>query len=494
MRLLTFAKASLLLLTINMTCFYSQIEAEIVLPPEPMGGTPIYAAINDNDQAASVYLNGTSVESKYSPGDLSWAAAVVISNPTTFKFAADIAIDNTTTALAAWFEFDGSTNNVLVNQSVAGSWGTELILDSDVVTGELKIAMNGSGGGVVSWSTNTLNETHASFYNAGAWAPFQVLGIGGNLPRTAYSANGDAAVAWINGNNLYVATSIGFTWQPAVIVDASAFPGYIPEIGMDANGNAIVMWTSTGLTLNSSRFDKNTSTWSSPQSFGNTVQPSLVSLAVAPDGTAIVAFTNFTGNFEVNYSHFDGVTWDSPTFIALGISNAAAIDSLGNGVVAWSSTDSTQLFTAKLPVGSAVLDTPILVTSGTGIGLYSVGLSSSSGTELVAWRSVANTFTTFIVFALPPPTPPTGITGSVCKNSFAMQSDRVHIINWSPSLDPETVSYYIYRNDVLISIVPATGPFTFYDHNRTKGSPDTYTVYAVNAEGTLSTPVSITLN
>ncbi|MCH9627949.1 MAG: hypothetical protein S4CHLAM2_15980 [Chlamydiales bacterium] len=53
--------------------------------------------------------------------------------------------------------------------------------------------------------------------------------------------------------------------------------------------------------------------------------------------------------------------------------------------------------------------------------------------------------------------------------------------------------YRIYRNGVLIGIVPMAGPFTFEDHNQSVGQTSTYTVEALNAGGIVVYARSITL-
>ena len=191
-------------------------------------------------------------------------------------------------------------------------------------------------------------------------------------------------------------------------------------------------------------------------------------------------------------TQYNGTSWSTPEAIAPATIATVTMDSVGNALIGWSS--GVELFVAYLPLGGT-LGAPVTIPSNS-VGTIDLALSSGSTTGVVSWTTeigeiFSNSFATFVIFA---PTPPLGITGSVCKNNFATMSDRVHIINWIPSTDPTTVAYYIYRNGVLISIVPATGPFTFYDHNRVKGSPDTYTIYAVNAGGDLSSPVSITLD
>jgi hypothetical protein len=503
-RLGAFTKAFLLLLTINLSCFCPQIEAATVLAIEPMGTTEsfkIAVAVDDNNNAVTVYDDINHLEnSRYSPGNFLYEPSVVISDNIPFKGDGDVAMDGSSTALAIWAGNDGvSTNTIETNTLTGGVWGTPSILETSLL-GNLvspSVSMNGSGDGVAVWIDSNTNQVHASFYT-GTWAPFQLVGTAGDAGNGSivdYSTNGTAAVAWshfdLGINDIFATTFNGLIWLPETQLDNSG--NSFPDIGIDASDNAIAIWDGNFVQdVKWSRFDG--VTWSIPQVLSLASGNGDPHIAVAPNGTAIAIWPDSTNTLQI--SQFNGTTWSVPVPVAPATDSAIAMDSAGNAIIGWSIND--QLYVANLPLGG-VLSEITLVTSG-GLDIFQIDLALSLGTNtgVVGWREGGpeggDTFATFVLFALPAPTPPLGITGSVCNNSFAMQSDRVHIISWDPSTDPLTVAYYIYRNGVLISIVPASGPFTFYDHNRKKGSPDTYTVYAVNAEGTLSTPVSITLN
>ncbi len=488
------AKASLLLLTMNVACFSSYCEGATVFPETPMGtpsSTEIAVAADDSDNAVAVFTNGNLIEARYSPGNQTWQPNVTISDNNVFKDSPDVAMDGSSTALAVWRASDG----IETNRLVAGVWGTPEALEgptADLLTPPF-VAMNGSGGGVAAWSNLSLSEIHASFFTAGAWAPFEVIGTSGADTRVAYSTNGDAAVIWRDGSDIYTALSIGLTWQPFTVIDSTG--GNIPDIGIDATGNAIAIWSGNNVadTL-VSIWDG--ATWSAPQTISEASGNSSPQIAVAPNGTAVAIWTDATQDIQL--SQFNGTSWTVPVIIGNNDSDpdpSISMDSTGNAIIAYVTND--EVFNRLLPLGGTLGDPVLVASEDEDIIVLDVALSSGSLMGVPAWGIVEFdvgffTFATFVLFDLAPPPPV--ITGSVCKNSFAMQSDRVHIINITPSTDPTVVSYYIYRNGVLIGIVPATGPLTFYDHNRHKGSVDTYTVYAVTSGGVFSEPASITLD
>lgn len=84
------------------------------------------------------------------------------------------------------------------------------------------------------------------------------------------------------------------------------------------------------------------------------------------------------------------------------------------------------------------------------------------------------------------------LQGTSVVNKFLSGTDRVHILTWSPSQDPNIGDYHIYRDGVEIAVIPASGPYYYEDHNRTS-FPETYTVTAFNVDHTQSSFETITL-
>lgn len=498
-RLNAFTKASTLLLTMNLAFFTPQSEAATVLSVTDMGtniSTSIATAADNNNNIVTVFPNGELIQSRYSPGNGLWEPNVTISDAILVKDFPDVAMDATSTALAVWIGNFLGDFTVESNRLSGGLWELPVVLEGPT-TDELlspSVAMNGSGGGVAAWINNTSGRTHASFYNAGAWTPFQDLGDGDIEPKTAYSPIGNAAAVWgfSGDSSINASTSVGFVWQTTIQLDLTADGP--PDVGMDASGNAIAVWLGNdpNFDVKWSRFDG--LAWSPAAVLSLASGNFDPKIAVAPNGTAIAVWPDAGNNIQI--SQFNGTVWSVPAAIAPGTSASITMDSLGNALIGWISSFD-EIFNAYLPLGG-ILSPPALVTTASE-DLFSLdlALSSASKTGVTAWHlsvPLDEENFTFAALTLFQPLPSGGITGSVCSNNFATQVDRVHIISWAPSTDPTTVSYYIYRNGALISIVPVTGPFTYYDHNRCKGTPDTYVVVAVDAQGIQSAPVSITLD
>lgn len=497
MRFSSFKKAILLILTFNLSFFYTSCESVTVLPPTNMDGTALVAADN-NSNAVAVYQDSAGlISARYSPGNLTWEPAVIISDAIQTKVNLDVAMDASSTALAIWRGINLGNFTIETNRLSGGVWGVPQVLEGPTANPLVSpsIAMNGSGDGVAAWVNVTLNEVHASFFISGVWQPFQVIGTSQGGPLSiSFSANGNAVVLWNETatNSTFAVTSTGLTWQTPTLLDSVSVSSI--SVGTDANGNSIAMWSIPGSDLKWSRFDNGLSTWSVPQILDTLLQPG-VSVVVAPNGNAVAIWIISNGGvFDVYYSQFNGTTWSLPTFLAQGWRPAITMDSNGDTLLGWVDFPIAKTFyAARLPLGG-VLEPSFIVSTGADTFSTNLALSSGSSLGIAAFQTFNGTFQNFATFILFDPSPSTGIFGRVCKNNFAMQSDRVHIIKWDPSSDPTTVAYNIYRNGVLLSQVPSTGPFTFYDHNRKKGCPNTYTVFAVNALGVQSSPVTITLD
>jgi len=89
-----------------------------------------------------------------------------------------------------------------------------------------------------------------------------------------------------------------------------------------------------------------------------------------------------------------------------------------------------------------------------------------------------------------PPSPPTNLKGVRIKDQFALQTDLINRLTWTPSPSAGVVGYQITRNGQLIATVPSS---TYEDHDRKKKEVDVYTVKAVSINGLVSSSVTVTV-
>lgn len=462
----------------------------------------IVVAADNSNNAIAVLIDGDEVRASYLTNGGPWGPLVTLSTTTAVDYeGVSVAMDATGTALAAWID---DTNNLVETAYFSGgSWSTPTPAPLDSTTNEFdttSVAMDGLGKGLAVWSEL---DIRASFFSGGTWTPFVNIGTGvySNNITASYSPNGSASAVWghfdFGVNDIYANTYNGTTWQGLINLDTD--PTQNPDAGIDDLGNTIAIWSSgTGLSnIVTRRF--NGVTWSPAQTIsaapGNLGRPRI---AVAFDGTAVAVWTDAGNNIQM--SLFNGTTWSAPIFV-VGASQEPRVtmDDSGNALIGWV-TLGNDLYYARLPKGSSTLDSVTFIRTAPPIAddidVLDLALSNASSIGFAVWAEqnevASDTFGTFSLFA-PLVSPPLGIFGSTCNNKFASQSDRVNTIVFVPSVDPDVVVYQISRNGVLIATVLSSGPYTYFDHNRCKGVPDTYTVVAVDGAGNVSSPVTITI-
>lgn len=413
----------------------------------------------------------------------------------------DIATDATGTALLVWSDI---TSNAIFSAYFNGTlWVIPTPFPIDIVSSgssaNPQVAMDGSGNGVAIWADTggitPPGDIIVSFFDPTtiSWGPLQTLnpaGTGGWFPNIDLSGNGTAVAVWTDAaNNVVVSNYNGVTWSAIPqIVGINAF---IFDTQIDADGNALTLWVDLVTEEIFSSFF-NGSSWSAPENVSDGIGIPLGSFDfdMAPNGYAIAVWADGPAGY---YSEFIGGTWTAPLAFASDVRNTTvAVDSNGNSLIVYNQTiGNGAAFSIYKPIGGPLgLPDPlgtdaetmrvvIAALSDNGRGFVDGGNFGDSN------QSVVGTYT---LLTIPSPL----ITGRTCKNNFATQSDRIHIISFVPSSDPSVFAYYLTRNGVLIAILPATGPFFFEDHNRCR-STDVYSITAVTTCGNASTPSVVIL-
>lgn len=498
----TLVKTSLMLL-LSLSWAEAVIVSNVTQFTTDLLSRTINIGTDNKDNFIAVFNDAGVVYGTNSIAGTMWTLPVPLSTGDAGICCSDVAMDQTSTGLAIWSVVDGGNYDLFTSFYSGGVWTPILTPLDSIVFFQFRpsIAMNGMGQGIAGWNDPNVTEARASFFNAGVWSPFQVIGVGNGGMDVAYSPNGTAVASWVHFDlgisDLWANIFNGIAWIGPTLLDAAA--GSFPDVGIDANGHAFVIWRADSDTnIKVSRF--NGVSWSTPVILSSAasgfVDPKI---AVDLDGTAIAVFVDISGTLF--YSKFNGAAWQAPVPFANSLNDldtlGITMDDQGDALIAWAAPGN-QLFAALFPK-NGVLQPPVFIRQAVrvigghgGGGNLEPALSSLSTLGSIVWtegfdEGESDSFGVFIAFA---PTPPTNLVGTTCITGF----DRVNIIKWTPSIDPTVVSYNVYRDDILIATVPATGPFAFFDHNRCTGVPSTYAVTAVNDLGIESTPVTITLN
>lgn len=419
----------------------------------------------------------------------------------------DIAMDNSGRAIAIWSNNLG-TNEVRTALFDGSTWtlGSPDPLEVGTFIFSPKVSMNGPSGAVAAWIDDTV--VRSSFFTGGPWsAPTTIGTTNRRSVRIAYSSNGTAVAGFINMDAV-AANYIGGVWQAPVTLNTGTVFNSV-EVGIDADGNALALWEDNPtVSLLSSFF--NGSSWQAPVTLdGTTPFSRIFSLTMAPTGTAVAAWTVLSGvSPSPGLSRvFDGAAWGPVLQItpdvafnpSIGNTIALGSDDFGNAIVLFSVPTTpplSSLFSARLPIGSGVWTNYQKVADASPanpflpfFGFLDTDLSNNG----YAFASFTNNNSeAFFNFASVDPLilPPASIDGAVCKTPI----DRINIITFTPSPSTVVVSYELSRNGRLIAIIPASGPFIYFDNNRCKNVTDVYSLVAVGPDGLVSTPVTVTFN
>jgi len=88
--------------------------------------------------------------------------------------------------------------------------------------------------------------------------------------------------------------------------------------------------------------------------------------------------------------------------------------------------------------------------------------------------------------------PPSNLLGIQKKNDFGFEYELYNQLTWTASPSPETTGYLIYRNGEKIATVDAA-THTYQDHNQPRGVAEVYALVAFDGNGTLSSPITVTV-
>ena len=238
------------------------------------------------------------------------------------------------------------------------------------------------------WSAPTLRDT-----GGGAVA-------GGDL---AVEANGNAILVWSETDgtnyNVWARRFISGSWGSAAPIEND--PGWALDAraGVDGNGNAIATWMlNTGTNtqplyrLVSARLQ--TGSWQTPVFVSApSAQVGQPRLAVHANGSADAVWVQLNGaGLELWSSHFNGSVWSSPTAVdpggqSEGLEPQLAHDGAGNTLLVWTQSGSnlSEVFASQRSAGGA-WSAPVRMRTSSNAGAASAELAMNAvGQAAVVW-------------------------------------------------------------------------------------------------------------
>lgn len=289
--------------------------------------------------------SGPGTETRCSDGR-EWRGAVLLDSAG--ANSPQVSVDLGGNAVAVWHQVDTDAPGTWARRydAILGTWGEASLLASatwPTAASLPQLALDSDGNGiVVSQRTNEIATAsiHANRYDASTarWDSARRLQPDGTRAgqeaRVSMSTSGDATAVW----RLFQADDEGDqiwssrydagaeTWGTAVRIDTHG-PGtsaYGPQVGMDAGGNAMVVWghLDDGLkTLWTNRYDADAGAWDESSSFssGHYYAGGLDSV-VAPNGEAFVVWSQPTTSdlvqVQVVHRPADAGTWTAVSILS----------------------------------------------------------------------------------------------------------------------------------------------------------------------------------
>jgi len=343
-----------------------------------------------------------------------WGTAEPIETNKGDANAPQIAMDSSGNAIAVWYQHDGTNNRIYANlYNVDKGWDPAPAKPIEINKEDAnapQIAMDANGDAIAVWTQfdGAYYNIYANRYVAGeGWdptlaEPIEINKGDANAPQIAMDANGDAIVVWEHRDimpNIWVNHYVAGRWGTARFITDNQ--GTNPQIAMDSNGNAIVVWRQYlgTIWIYANRYVVGES-WNKDElvvlDSGGSYAPQIVMDA---NGNAIAVWEQYdadgiTMSIYAN-RYVAGEGWDptlaEPIEINRGDANAPQIvmDANGNAIAVWEQYDADgitmNIYANRYVAGTGWDDTARLIAADTGKASAPRIAMDSSGNAMVVW-------------------------------------------------------------------------------------------------------------
>ncbi len=331
----------------------------------PYGGMRVDSGLDDNGNGTldSGEIDQTGFVCSHIAGEIGWQVAELIETNNAGAQDPQIAIDANGNAIAVWEQSDGTRDSIWANRYTAGSgWGSAQLIETDNAGNaeSPQIAFDANGNAIAVWSQSdgTRLNIWANRYTAStdSWGTAELVENDDNgavNPQIAIDANGNAIVVWLQSNgtagsiwaNRYIPN---FGWGSAQLIETDdTGDARAPQIAIDANGNAIAVWSQEeGFRDNIwvNRYTASNGSWGTAQLIetddGFAYSPQI---AIDANGNAIAVWKQLDGarwNIRAN-RYMLGTDWGTAKQIGDCGNHSycgrpqIAIDANGNAIAVW---------------------------------------------------------------------------------------------------------------------------------------------------------------
>jgi PKD domain len=317
------------------------------------------------------------------PGAGTWPNANDLSGEPLAIRSHAIALDNGGNAVAVWAQRDTTTFYVVgdLRPAAGGVWRAPVALSSlsaDASAGPA-LAVVPSGEALVAWIDSGAVRLARGNAATGVWDPAVSPAFGGVNADTdidvELNASGAAVVAWSwrrapGGPNVVQASfrTPGGGWGPVVDLGTAGAGRSRVQAGLSANGAAAVVWLN-GTTLTGR--SRTTGAWTGPRTIATNVAASGGRLAMNPAGNAVALWPNSgTGAIRAALRPA-GSAWQAPVRVSGpgSFEPRVALDGASAAVAVWNRTGPQRVFVESadlVPAGPVLtnVDIPARTTVG----------------------------------------------------------------------------------------------------------------------------------
>ena len=303
-----------------------------------------------------------------------------------------VAMDNIGNAIIVWRQWGGDTWQIYKSEYRSGSWThpSSLADDNISIDGysalDPLVAMDNNGNAIIVWyqSDGVNNQIFKSEYRSDTWTHPSGLtdnispnGYDATDPHVAMDDNGNAIIVWsqYDGTNTQILKSeyrSGSWTNPSgssesinpngTVTDGQ--PAGSPQVAMDNNGNAIIVWwQSDGTYFNVYKSEYRSGSWVNPSGFSDYISPNghtdyyhipRPQVAMDNNGNAIIVWNQTDGStWQIFKSEYRNSSWTNPSGLSDNISPdgyhaeypQVAMDDDNNAIIVWVEND--QIFKSE---------------------------------------------------------------------------------------------------------------------------------------------------
>lgn len=442
----------------------------------------------------------------------SWSSPEAISNSDSTEPELFMDLNGNTTAI--WIQ---GSSLAASSKPANGIWSAIEILDSSGVTSEPQIIGDTNGNVVVIWTNTGEIKSNTKLVNRGWAQNADILSSSpSDSPFVSIGSDGTVVAVWhtvLDGVDIIDFSmkdiSIGIWSSPSPISLSSRYSTF-PSTAVDANGNVLALWyasqgeisSSASVVVESALMPKG-GTWSSPivVSDSGIYDPNLLKARAIFDdsGKALALWT--LGNprsSSLQYSIYSGErsgTWSDPSYLVFQnpyaysfsvnyISSSRALLSymIFNG-------DSVTIWETEINISSnqqGFWTTPNLLSQSLLNGYpktvgYVVGNGILAATVWISYDGM-NTTIQASTGAGSLLQPPANLSVTEMMYNVGLFYVYANLIQWTPSVSPNVILYYIYRNGTYVATI--NGAITSYsDQNQLQDESVVYGVSSVDNQG-----------